>query len=152
MPPISQRQPRRTSRSTTTPASGAAITWTSVRDKSSTARPEPHVTCDSCAGFWGSYHLDERAGQIVYRPAGAVNPTLMGQELKRGYELNGDRLIITAPASEPNAKGSSRWVWERVPPVENLSPFYRTVLGFWEHVVEKRVNLTTGAVLSEKRP
>ena len=36
----------------------------------------------------------------------------------------------------------TRWVWERVPPVENLSPGYRKVIGFWQHVVEKRVNLT----------
>ena len=26
--------------------------------------------------------------------------------------------------------------------VENLSPGYRKVVGFWQHVVEKRVNLT----------
>jgi hypothetical protein len=32
-----------------------------------------------------------------------------------------------------------------VPPVENLSPAYRQVAGFWEHVVEKRITLTTGA-------
>jgi hypothetical protein len=31
-----------------------------------------------------------------------------------------------------------------VPPVENLTPAYRQVSGFWEHVIEKRINLTTG--------
>jgi hypothetical protein len=112
---------------------------------------EAHVTFDNYAGFWGSYRLDDRAGQIVYRPEGAVNPNIMGQDLPRTYELKGDRLTITAPAGESSAHGSVRCVWERVPPVENLSPFYRKVIGFWEHVVEKRVNLTTGAVLSENR-
>ena len=32
-----------------------------------------------------------------------------------------------------------------VPPVENLSPSYRQVVGFWEHTIEKRINLATGA-------
>ena len=32
-----------------------------------------------------------------------------------------------------------------MPPVENLSPAFRQVVGFWEHDVEKRINLTTGA-------
>jgi hypothetical protein len=52
---------------------------------------------------------------------------------------------------EPYAQGGTRWAWERVPTVDNLSPFYRRSVGFWQHVVEKRVNVTTGAVLSESR-
>src|SRR5262245_9310047 len=32
---------------------------------------EAHVTFDNYSGFWGGYQLDERAGQIVYRPEGA---------------------------------------------------------------------------------
>ena len=112
---------------------------------------EAHTTFDNYAGFWGSYRVDERGHQIVYRPDGAVNPNIMGQELSRAYDLAGDRLTVTALASEPNAHGGTRWVWERVPPVENLSPMYRKVVGFWQHVVEKRVNLATGAVISESR-
>ncbi len=52
---------------------------------------EAHVTFDNYAGFWGGYRVDERAGQIVYRPEGAVNPNIMGQELPRSYELKGDQ-------------------------------------------------------------
>jgi Lipocalin-like domain len=110
---------------------------------------EAHVTFDNYAGFWGSYRVEERGGQITYRPEGAVNPNIMGQDLTRAYELKGDRLTVTSLASEPNAHGGTRWIWERVPPVENLSPTYRKVIGFWQHVVEKRVNLTTGASISE---
>jgi hypothetical protein len=35
-----------------------------------------------------------------------------------------------------------------VPPVEVLSPGYRKVVGFWQHVVEKRVNLTVETDIS----
>ena len=70
----------------------------------------------------------------------------MVHELTRGFELNGDRLTVTSLANEPGARGGTRWTWERVPPVENLSATYRKIVGFWQHVVEKRVNLTTGAV------
>ena len=110
---------------------------------------EAHVTFDNYSGFWGGYRADERAGQIVFHPEGAVHPNIMGQDLPRSYEIKGDKLTITALASEPNARGGTRWTWEKVPPVDNLSPTYRKVVGFWQHVVEKRVNLTTGASVSE---
>ena len=42
-----------------------------------------------------------------------------------------------------------RWTWERVPPLENLTAANRSLIGFWRHIVEKRVNVTTGAVLTE---
>jgi hypothetical protein len=108
---------------------------------------EAHATFDNYAGFWGGYRVD--GAQIVYRPEGAVHPNIMGQELTRSYDLKGDRLTVTSAATEPGAHGGTRWIWERVPPVENLSPTYRKVVGFWQHVIEKRVNLTTGASISE---
>jgi len=110
---------------------------------------EAHVTFDSYGGFWGGYRVD--GSQVVYRPEGALNPSLMGRDLTRAFELKDDRLTITSLANEPNAHGGTRWTWERVPPVENLSPTYRKVVGFWQHVVESRVNLTSGAVISESR-
>src|SRR5579872_3441189 len=48
------------------------------------------------SGFWGSFKADEKTKIITYRPQGAVNPSLMGQDLRRGYELDGDRLVITS--------------------------------------------------------
>ena len=54
--------------------------------------------------------------------------------------------------SEHYAPAGTRWTFERIPTVDNmLGPTYRKVLGFWQHVVEKRVNLTTGTTLSETR-
>jgi hypothetical protein len=45
----------------------------------------------------------------------------------------------------------TKWVWDRVPTIDHLSPLYREVVGFWQHVVERRVNQTTGAVMSETK-
>ena len=45
----------------------------------------------------------------------------------------------------------TRWVWDRVPTIDNLSPLYRRVVGFWQHIVEKRVNPTTGAIGTETK-
>ena len=41
------------------------------------------------------------------------------------------------------------WTWQRVPQLENLTPSNRRLVGFWRHIVEKRINVTTGAVLTE---
>ena len=112
---------------------------------------EAQVTFANYGGFWGSYRADTQQGRVTYRPEGAVNPNLMGKDLVRSYEFKNGRLIVTSLPGEPNAQGSTRWTWERVPPVENLSPTYRNVIGFWQHVVEQRVNLTTGAQISENR-
>ena len=42
-----------------------------------------------------------------------------------------------------------RWTWERVPQLENLTAANRRLVGFWQHVVERRVNVATGAMLTE---
>jgi hypothetical protein len=42
-----------------------------------------------------------------------------------------------------------RWTWERVPQLESLSATNRSLIGFWRHVVEKRINVATGAALTE---
>ena len=94
------------------------------------------------SGFWGRYKLDPQAKTLTARAEGAVSPSMMGREVVRSFAVEGDRLTLTSAALEPHQRGITRWVWERVPVVENLSPGYRKVVGFWQHVVEKRVNLT----------
>jgi hypothetical protein len=74
----------------------------------------------------------------------------MGREFSRSLQLDGNRLTVAA-IDEPHVQTGTRWVWERVPTVDNLSPLYRRIVGFWEHVIEKRVNITTGAVISETK-
>jgi hypothetical protein len=105
----------------------------------------------SYAGFWGSYRVDEPQRKITFRPEGAINPSLMGEDLTRSYERHDDRLTVTSMPGSPDGPGSTRWVWERVPSRETLSANDRRLVGFWQHVVERRVNATTGAVISETR-
>ena len=109
----------------------------------------PVNTFATYSGLWGGYTADSGDKKLTFRPVGAVSPNVMGGGFSRTYDLRGDLLIVTAPAGEPHTRVATRWTWERVPNVENLSAGYRQVIGFWEHVVEKRVNLTTGVTASE---
>jgi hypothetical protein len=118
------------------------------------AQPTPaeaQTTIGDYSGFWGTYRVDEPQGRIAYRPAGAVTPNLMGEELFRSFIYENDRLAVTALPGTREAPPGTRWVWERVPPLEYLSPANRSLVGFWEHVVERRVSTTTGAIVSETR-
>ena len=115
-------------------------------------RPTPDEALEAFntfSGFWGSYRADEKTKTITYIPKGAVNPSLVGQDLKRGYELDGDRLVITSQPGESNIQGTMRWTWQRVPPIENLDAEYRKLIGFWEWVGDRVVNQATGETLSE---
>lgn len=103
------------------------------------------------AGFWGAYKVDAAKKTIAYKPEGGVSPAIMGRDLERTFEIADNKLTITSAADEPHTEGGARWVWERVPPVENLSPGYRQVVGFWQHVVEKRINLTTNVTNETRR-
>jgi hypothetical protein len=108
------------------------------------AQTDPVTIFASYSGFWGRYTANAAEKKITLRPAGAVSPNVMGSEFSRTYDVRGDLLVVSAPAGEPHTRVATRWTWERVPIVENLSPGYRQVVGFWEHVFENRVNLTTG--------
>jgi hypothetical protein len=109
------------------------------------------LTFAQYGGFWGRYKADAQKKTLTFQAEGAVSPNVMGSEFTRSFELTGDRLTITATAREPHVAPGTSWRWEKVPHVENLSPTYRQVIGFWQHVVEKRMNLTTGATISETR-
>ena len=109
------------------------------------------ATFASNGGFWGGYRVDDNQRKLTFKPDGAVNPNVMGREITRSYEMTDDRLTITAPPDAPGAEKNMRWTWERVPTLETLSTAHRQLVGFWQHVVERRVNMTTGAVISETR-
>jgi len=95
------------------------------------------------SGFWGRYKVNAPANNTLTAHAeGALSPSVMGHDFTRTFKVDGDRLTLTSVAVEPHQRGITRWVWERVPQVENLSPSYSKVVGFWQHVIEKRVNLT----------
>ncbi len=102
-------------------------------------------TLATSGGFWGRYEADAAEKRITLRPRAGLTPNLAGREFTRTFERMNNRLAITGTAVEPYTEGPTRWTWERVPPVDNLSPTYRSLVGFWENVGESRVNLTTGA-------
>ena len=115
------------------------------------ALSEAQLAFVTFGGSWGRYTADAATKQLTLRPEGAFSPNVMGRELSRTYAVTGDRLVVTSKPGEPHARGATRWTWERVPPVENLSPGYRQVVGFWRHEVETRVNLTLKTEVSNER-
>jgi hypothetical protein len=114
-------------------------------------RPTPDEALEAFntfSGFWGSYRTDETGKLITYHPQGAVNPSLVGQDLSRTYELAGDQLVITSSRSgESNLQGTMQWTWRKVPPIENLDAAYRKVLGFWQWTGERVVATATGEAI-----
>ena len=112
-----------------------------------TSQATPESTLANVGGFWGRFSVDPSAGRIAFAAESGVSPNVRGLEFTRQYELDGDQLIVIS-ADEPHAQGNMRWTWQRMPVVENLSPAYREVVGFWQHVEERRVDTATGEVLN----
>jgi hypothetical protein len=110
---------------------------------------EARAVYNNYSGFWGGYTVDTSQKKITYRPEGALSPNAMGDAIVRTFELSGDRLVINATEGESDGLSGTQWTWDRTPQLENLTAANRKVLGFWRHVVEKRINVTTGAMQSE---
>ena len=108
---------------------------------------EAHAVYNNYSGFWGSYKVGDQ--KITYRPEGAVSPNAMDQDIVRSFALKGDRLTVESATGSPDGQDQMRWTWDRVPQLENLTTANRQLLGFWRHVVERRLNETTGAVINE---
>ena len=130
---------------------GHAFEWftTTTRQMPDVPLTDPVKTMAMYGGFWGDYKVDAPQKRLTFSARGAISPSVTGREFSRTFERAGDRLTMTT-IDEPHAQGGTRWVWERVPTVDNLSPLYRQVVGFWEYVVEKRVT-ASGEVLSEQK-
>jgi hypothetical protein len=58
---------------------------------------------------FGSFHVDEPGRSFTYRVEGALVRALVGKDLKRIYELSGNRLVVMPPTAD------ERWrvTWER---------------------------------------
>jgi hypothetical protein len=108
----------------------------------------PLLTFEEYGGFWGRYTVDATAGRMSFTAEDGVSPNVQGLSFARSFELDGDRLVITS-GKEPQAQGHTRFTWQRFPTVENLSPAYREVTGFWRNVGERQINLATGEIERE---
>ncbi len=123
---------------------------TATRNEPEAPNVDPQRTFDTFGGFWGRFEVDNSAGMLHFDAASGVSPSIRGLSFSRRYEVSGNRLIITS-TEEPQAQGDTRWIWQRVPTVEHMTPAYREVMGFWEHVEEGRVDLTTGEMENPRR-
>jgi hypothetical protein len=123
---------------------------TASRQQPETPQADPLGMFAAYSGFWGGYRTDVEHKRVTFKPQGAISLTTMGREFSRSVQQDGDRLTMTS-IDEPHTQGGVRWTWQRVPTIDHLSPFYRQAVGFWEHIVERRVNVSTGAVVSESK-
>jgi hypothetical protein len=123
---------------------------TPTRAPDSAAPAAAQLTFEEYGGFWGRYTVDESAGRMSFTAEGGVSPSVKGLSFSRSFELDGDQLVVTS-TSEPQAQDDTRWTWRRFPTVENLSPAYREIVGFWHNVGERRVNLATGEIERESQ-
>lgn len=114
------------------------------------AQPDARRVFADNGGFWGRYEAFPAESRIDFAAEDGVSPSVHGLKFSRRYEIAGDRLIVTT-SNEPQAQRDVRLTWQRVPTVENLSPAYREVVGFWRHVEESRLNTATGAVDNVRR-
>ncbi len=123
---------------------------TASREEPEAPQLDPQRAFADFGGFWGRYAVDAAAERIRFEAEDGVSPSVRGLDFTRSYELEGDRLVVTS-TDEPQAQRDTRWIWQRVPTVEHLTPAYRQVVGFWRHVEESRVNEATGEVLNASR-
>jgi hypothetical protein len=121
-----------------------------AREQGATAPTGALQTLEEVGGFWGRYVVDEAAGRMDFTAAAGISPGVHGLSFSRAFTLDGDRLVITS-TDEPQAQGDTRWTWSRFPTVENLSPAYREVVGFWRNDGERSIDLATGEITRESQ-
>lgn len=72
------------------------------------SRADSSYTQGGYEASYGSYHVED-AHTFTFHVEGALVRTLIGRDLKRRYEILGDRLTVTS--TNPNEHW--RVVWER---------------------------------------
>jgi len=81
---------------------------------------------NSFIGYSGEYRFDEITATVFHMPSVSFLPILVGEQLKRQVELDGDRLtltVVTARVDGNSAKSSLCWLRLRPqPPVPLIPP------------------------------
>ena len=80
--------------------------------------------------YFGTFTVDEIAGEITHHLNGSLDPRGPGSDYVRKFEFSGD-LITLQPLVGP-AGIQSRLTWQRVPDLPELTPEYQRFIGFWE--------------------
>jgi hypothetical protein len=69
---------------------------------------------EGCIGYYGSYTVDEQARTVTHHVQGCSFPNYIGTDLKRLFNLSGDRLSLnTVPEVEGGEEVTFFLVWER---------------------------------------
>jgi len=132
-------------------SAGNVFEWvgTPARSEPDAPASDPMKALNDYSGFWGRYRVDTAQKRMVFNARGAVSPNVSAHEFSRTVERSDDRLTLTS-IDEPHSRGGTRWIYERIPPIEAPGPLFRKAAGFWEYVVEKRTT-TAGEVVSEQK-
>lgn len=66
---------------------------------------------DSFIAYFGTYDINDTSRTVIHHVQACLIPSWVGTDLKRTYEFEGNRLILTAVSED----GVGRLVWEREP-------------------------------------
>ncbi len=87
---------------------------------------------DGYTAFFGTYSVDEAAGELTVQIQGSRDPGLTGASRTGAVEATADRLSLELPATADGATPTA--VWSRLPDLEAVTPTHESVFGFWHHV------------------
>jgi hypothetical protein len=68
---------------------------------------------DSYLAYYGTYTVDAAAGVITHHIHGSLFPEMAGTEQRRHFELSGDRLTLSPPATD-GGPPRLHLIWQRV--------------------------------------
>jgi len=111
----------------------------SGRQKFRGAQPTPEeakAALLSFTSYFGTFSVNEAEGTVTHHVQGSLNPNNTGTDLKRAFELSGNRITLKPPRGADGIQ--SRLTWERVPDLPKLSAYQRQLIGFWKQVSSDR--------------
>jgi hypothetical protein len=123
----------------------------SGRQKFRGAEPTPEeakAALLSFTSYFGTFSVNEAEGIVTHHVQGSLNPNNTGTDLKRAFELTGNRVVLKPPRGTNGIQ--LRLTWGRMPDVPSLTPFQRRLLGFWKQVSSERKAFDGKVVRSAK--
>lgn len=77
---------------------------------------EKSAAFDGYYAYYGTWTINESKGTITHHIKQSLFPSERGEEGVRHFELDGDRLTLTAKAHEMGEEHERKLVWERLRP------------------------------------
>ena len=116
------------------------VIQTAGREAYASAAPTPEEALETLrtyTSYFGTFTVDETAGEVTHHLRGSLNPSGAGSGYVRGFEFEGARITLQPPAGPSGIQ--SRLTWQRVPDLPGLTPEHQRFIGFWEiDSVERR--------------